>query len=138
LPSSTDPSLEWGWISKWSIRRHPDLPCDAEGWRFAQRWDSPPTDWTPDPLYLAPISRAGLVSRRVWVRIMKRYPREQHIIDHTDISETDDIETHVSLVPESGVTRIAVPDTSTSSNQAKSGSMGSKLLGLVAGISTGK
>ena len=138
LPSSTDPSLQWGWISKWSIRRHPDLPCDADGWRFAQRWDSPPADWIPDALYLAPISRAGLVSQRVWIRVMKRYPREQHIIDHADISETDDVETHVSLVSDGALAPVAVPDTSAGSKQAKSGSMSSKLLGLVAGTSTGK
>jgi hypothetical protein len=107
LPSSTDPTLRWDWITKWSVRRHPDVPSDAEGWRFAQRWDVPASEWVSDPAALTPTSRAGLVARRVWGRIAKLYPREQHLVEDTDTSNSEDVDVGGLVVPGSSIRRKA-------------------------------
>jgi hypothetical protein len=108
LPSSTDPTLRWDWITKWSIRRHPGVPCDEDGWRFAQRWAIPSSEWVSDPAALTPTSRAGLVARRVWVRIAKLYSREQHLVGQTDTSESEDVDVHGLAVPDSSARSKAI------------------------------
>ena len=108
LPSSTDPTLRWSWVTKWSVHRHPDVPYDAEGWRFAQRWDVPSSEWVSDASALTPTSRSGLVARRVWVRIAKLYPREQHLIAPTDSSQSEDVDVIGFAVPDSSAGRKAV------------------------------
>jgi hypothetical protein len=69
---------------------------------------------------------------------MKRYPRDQIPIQHRDTSDSEDAESAPSQPAGASAVRSPVTDSATRNKQAKSGSIGNKLLGLVAGTSAGK
>jgi hypothetical protein len=130
LPRSTDTASTWIWISKWSVSRH-EGPSDINGWRYAQRWDAPTSEWVDNPSILTPISRSGLVSRRTWVRIMKRCPAGETYVGNIDSSDTD--------LPDLPDLPSQTPAKSTSRTQpTRANSMSARLVNLVVGSSKGK
>ena len=132
LPSSTDPAYNWSWISKWTVLRVEGL----DGWRFAQRWDTPQNEWVSNPATLSPISRAGLVSRRTWVRVMKRCPVGETRVDDMEGSENEAIDlVQASENVGGGNVNIGNP---VRQQQTRANSMGARLAGLVAGAPKGK
>lgn len=139
LPRTSDASsTNWVWISKWTVFE-PDPDSCPGGWKFAQRWDAPESDWVGDATSLTPISRAGLVARRTWFRIMKKCSVGQDNLGEVETSENEVSETEIPLAL-AGTSRISV-DRSVLNSQAqpvRSNSMGARLVGLVTGTVKGK
>ena len=134
LPTSTDPAYSWIWISKWSVLRLEDL-ADLDGWRFAQRWDTPQSEWVSNSAALSPISRAGLVARRTWVRVMKRCPVGENPADDLESSKNDAVDLpQIAENMAGGNVKVVIPVR----KQTRANSMGARLAGLVAGTSQGK
>ena len=138
LPRSTDTSSNWIWISKWTVFQS-TTDSGPNGWMFAQRWDAPESDWVSDTTSLTPISRAGLVARRTWFRIMKRCPLGQDYLGPVETSENEVSETDVPPAS-AGISRISIErSVPTSRGQpVRANSMGARLVGLVAGTAKGK
>jgi hypothetical protein len=130
LPRSTDTSSTWIWISNWTVSRH-EGPSDTNGWRYAQRWDASATEWVDNPANLTPISRSGLVSRRTWVRIMKKCPAGEAYIGNIESSDTDvaDIISQNRGVATKNTAR---------AQPTRANSMSARLVNLVVGASKGK
>lgn len=135
LPSSTDPGYNWLWISKWTVL-HPEGWADLDGWRFAQRWDTPQNEWISNMATLSPISRAGLVSQRTWIRVMKRCPVGENRVDDTEGSENevDDL-VQISENVDGGNAKAGIR---VRRQQTRANSMGATLAGLVVGTPKGK
>jgi hypothetical protein len=131
LPPSVDTASEWVWTSKWAVLRDESL-VDSDGWRFAQRWDTPKDEWASNPVTISPISRAGLVSQRRWVRVMKKIPAGQGNMNDVDSSE-DEPELHELEFRKNTVVGKPVRN-----HPARVNSLGARLVGLVAGTSKGK
>ena len=135
LPSSTDPAYYWNWISKWTVV-HVEGLADMDGWRFAQRWDTPQNEWVSNPATLSPISRAGLVSRRTWVRVMKRCSVGENRVDDMEGSENEAVDlVQTSENVDGDNAKVDIP---IRRQQTRSNSMGARLVGLVAGTPKGK
>lgn len=116
-----------------------DSESGSNGWKFAQRWDAPQGDWVGNATILTPISRAGLVARRTWFRVMKRCPVGQDYLGEIETSETEVSESEISPAPV-GISRTAT-ERSVPSSQGQSvraNSMGARLVGLVTGSAKGK
>jgi hypothetical protein len=131
LPPSADASSAWVWMSKWNVF-HNDGTTDPDGWRFAQRWDTPDLEWVSDPT-ITPVSRSGLVARRTWLRIMKKCPAGQEYVGNTELSDNEymDRETSQRLVA-------TTLQADARRQPARINSMSARLVGLVAGSSKGK
>jgi hypothetical protein len=126
-------------MSKWSVF-HNDSKTNPEGWRFAQRWDNPDTEWVKD-CTITPISRSGLVARRIWMRIMKKCPAGQTYVPNMDVSENEDVgfETLPTNAVVASVSSPSQADISSRRVQpVKASSLSARLVGLVAGTSKGK
>lgn len=139
LPPSADAPSKWIWISKWALSQLQPR-SDSAGWMFAQRWDTPEDDWVADAASLTPISRAGLVARRMWVRIMKRCPVGENYIGEVETSEIEVSESEFSRAPagnssasteRTGAPKLRGPPVRTNS-------MGARIVGLMAGTPKGK
>ena len=138
LPRSSDVSSNWIWISKWSVFQA-GTDSGTNGWKFAQRWDAPQGDWVNDVAILTPISRAGLVARRTWFRVMKRCPVGQDYLGEIATSETEFSETEFPPAL-AGNSRITTERSMLSSRgqPIRANSMGARLVGLVTGSAKGK
>jgi hypothetical protein len=136
---SEDPSSKWIWISKWTISRDSGL-TDMDGWRYAQRWESPERAWISDPVSLTPISRSGLVSRRKWIRIMKRSSLEQSHIQDTNSPGDHPVRPDIRQHSEGMLGSIAGNGSASPvrTQPTRPNTMGARLVGLVAGTSKGK
>lgn len=139
LPPSADASFKWIWISKWALSQAGSHSGSA-GWMFAQRWDAPECDWVVDAASLTPISRAGLVARRTWVRIVKRCPIGEDHIGEVQTSDIEVSELEFSRPPE-GNSSVSADRTSAPKlrgQPVRTNSMGARLIGLVTGTPKGK
>ena len=128
LPESGDSAHAWVWISPWTVAKQPT--SDVEGWRFAQRWDVPEREWVDNPASITPISRAGLVAQRTWTRIMNKRPIGQSRVGSLYTAEHDHPRQASSSTSAGNVSSASA---GTSQRSHRSSSMGSKLVGLVAG-----
>ena len=139
LPPSADALSKWIWISKWTLSQ-PEPWSGSTGWMFAQRWDTREGDWVVDAASLTPISRAGLVARRKWVRIMKRCPVGEDYIGEVETSELEMSESEFSQAP-AGKSSASTERTSAPKLRGppvRANSMGARIVGLVAGTPKGK
>ena len=136
LPRSDDLSSKWIWVSKWSVLHDQEM-SDIDGWRFAQRWDTPENEWVPRPTLISPISRSGLVARRRWFRIMKKVPIEYNYVGCEDLSDNEDAELPQDTT-DFETRRLGKSSTPARNQPARANSMGAKLVNLMAGISKGK
>ena len=134
LPKTKEPSAKWIWISKWTVSCDQTL-TDPDGWRYAQRWDTPKDEWVSNPANLSPISRSGLASRRTWVRLMKYSPVQHDHVGGVDSSENETVDNAPPRTSEPVDTR---PAPRPRTQPSRTNSMGARLVGLVAGNSKGK
>lgn len=133
LPQSSNPSLKWIWVSKWTVSSEQGV----DGWRFAQRWDATENEWVSDSSSISPISRSGLVARRRWFRSMKKVPIGHNYVEYADSSESEGIEPPRRLTEVEG-SRAGPNNVRVRPQPSRTNSMSARLVGLVAGTSKGK